>query len=95
MRLTPRPRGDLFEVIDEIDAPGLNGPEQVELAEWSGDCARNTRCDMELAFPVLQPGVVEQSGHGFEIDEALAVSNPFKPPFLPVARLKAGTMSSC
>jgi len=38
----------------------------------------------------LHPG--DQPGHGVDIDEALAARYPYKPAYLPVARLEDGTM---
>jgi mannonate dehydratase len=38
----------------------------------------------------LYPG--DQPGHGVDIDEALAAKYPYKPAYLPVARLEDGTM---
>jgi mannonate dehydratase len=38
----------------------------------------------------LHPG--DQPGHGVDIDEALAAKHPYKPAYLPVARLEDGTM---
>ena len=34
----------------------------------------------------------ETPGHGVDIDEALAAKYPYKPAYLPVARLSDGTM---
>jgi mannonate dehydratase len=36
----------------------------------------------------------ETAGHGVDIDEALAAKYPYKPAYLPVARLEDGTMWS-
>jgi mannonate dehydratase len=36
--------------------------------------------------------VGERVGHGVDIDEALAAKYPYKPAYLPVARLEDGTM---
>ncbi|MGL6289819.1 MAG: bifunctional D-altronate/D-mannonate dehydratase, partial [Silanimonas sp.] len=38
----------------------------------------------------LHPG--EAPGHGVDIDEALAAKYPYQPAYLPVARLRDGTM---
>ena len=40
----------------------------------------------------LQPG--EKPGHGVDIDEDLAARHPYKPAYLPVARLEDGSMTS-
>jgi mannonate dehydratase len=36
--------------------------------------------------------VGDTPGHGVDIDEALAAKYPYKPAYLPVARLEDGTM---